>query len=398
MFWGTLHRMILIDLFKVFFLALIALTGLILMAGVISEAMKNGLGPMQILTMIPLMFPSMLPYTVPTTTLFATCLVYGRLSADNEIIALKAAGVHVIHVLWPALFLGIVASALTLILYLDAIPYTSFILKVSLADDIEEALYATLRRDGCIRHAKINYEIDVKAIQGRTLQDVIFKRRAADHQGYDTIARAKEAELHVDVVRQQILIDMRQCQVIQHNTVGTLDDMVWPVELPSFVTATSTKFRPSDMMWLELFEYEEGFQQEKEKLSRDIDVHQLQIDRNRGAPHYRKHVRDQINERQVRDNQILAIQCERHMRPAFALGCVCFALVGCPIGIWFSKSDFLSAFITCFVPIVTIYYPLMLCMINLAHSGKVSPWLSIYNANILVLIAGLILFRRLTRG
>jgi lipopolysaccharide export system permease protein len=397
-FWGTLHRMILMELLKVFSLALIALTGLILMAGVVSEAMKNGLGPMQILTMIPLLFPSMLPYTVPTTTLFATCLVYGRLSADNEIIALKAAGVHIIHVMWPALFLGIVASAVTLILYMDAIPYTSFILKASLADDIEESLYATLRRDGCIRHAKVNYEIDVKTIQGRKLQDVIFKRRASDGQGFDTIARAQEAELHVDLAQQQILIDMRQCQVIQHNTVGTLDDMVWPVELPGILLTSSTKLRASDMTWLELFEYEEGLQQEKEKLSRDIDSHQLQIDRNRAAPHFRKHVRDQANERQVRDNQILGIQCERHMRPAFALGCVCFALVGCPIGIWFSKNDFLSAFITCFVPIVTIYYPLMLCMINLAHAGKVSPWLCIYNANILVVVAGLILFHRLTRS
>src|SRR6266446_5164223 len=110
-FWGRIHRMILFDLFKVFALALVALTGLILMAGVIAEAMKSGLGPAQVLVAIPLLLPSMLPYTVPATTLFATCIVYGRLSADNEILALKAAGVHILHVIWPALFLGAFASA-----------------------------------------------------------------------------------------------------------------------------------------------------------------------------------------------------------------------------------------------------------------------------------------------
>src|SRR5476649_801006 len=110
--------MILVELLKIFTLALISLTGLILMAGIISEAMKNGMSPMQILVALPLMLPSMLPYTVPTTTLFATCIVYGRLSADNEILALKAAGVHIIHVVWPALFLGILASAATMFLYL----------------------------------------------------------------------------------------------------------------------------------------------------------------------------------------------------------------------------------------------------------------------------------------
>src|SRR5260370_11401662 len=111
--------MIFAELLKVFIVALVALTGLILLAGIIAEAMKNGLGPAQILAAIPLLLPSLLPYTLPTTVLFATCIVYGRLSADNEILALKAAGVHILHVIWPALFLGIVASAVTMFLYLD---------------------------------------------------------------------------------------------------------------------------------------------------------------------------------------------------------------------------------------------------------------------------------------
>jgi len=240
-FWGRLHRMIVLELFKVFFLALFALTGLILLVGVISEAMKNGFSPAQILTAIPLLLPSMLPYTVPTTTLFATCLVYGRLSADNEILALKAAGVHMVHVVWPAALLGLFATSVTMFLYLDAIPATSFLLKTSLADDIEEVLYASLRRDGHIKHAKVNYEIYVNTMQGRTLKDVIFKRRAADGNGFDTVARAREAELHVDMLRQQILIDMRQCQVVQNHTVGVLEDTVWPVDIPNVLLAGSIK-------------------------------------------------------------------------------------------------------------------------------------------------------------
>src|SRR5476651_2048798 len=121
--------MILIELVKIFFLALIALTGIILLAGIISEAMKNGFGPAQILACIPLLLPSLLPYTVPTTTLFATCIVYGRLSADNEILALKAAGAHIVHVIWPAVLLGVVTGAATMIFYLNVIPYTGYLLR-----------------------------------------------------------------------------------------------------------------------------------------------------------------------------------------------------------------------------------------------------------------------------
>src|ERR1700681_3926823 len=144
--------MILSELLKIFFLALVALTGIILLAGVISEAMKNGFGPTQILACIPLLLPSLLPSTVPTTTLFATCIVYGRLAADNEILALKAAGVHIIHVVWPALFLGLTTGIVTMFCFLDLIPYTGFVLRNQMISDVEELLYTMLRKDSCIRH------------------------------------------------------------------------------------------------------------------------------------------------------------------------------------------------------------------------------------------------------
>ena len=95
---------------------------------------------------------------------------------------------------------------------------------------------------------------------------------------------------------------------------------------------------------------------------------------------------------------MLAVDTERHMRVALSLGCLFFALVGCPVGIWFCKSDYLSSFVICFLPIVTIYYPLLVCMINMARNGRVNCWLTIHNANALMMLAALILFRRLARN
>lgn len=398
MFWGRIHRMILVDLFKIFTLALIALTGLILLAGIIAEAMKSGLGPAQILVAAPLLLPSLLPYTVPTTTLFATCIVYGRLSADNEILALKAAGIHIIHVIWPALLLGIFAGAVTMILSLDVIPYTHFVLRTQVGGDIEELLYTMLRKDGCIRHPKMNYEIHAKSIDGRTLHDAVFKRRAAQGEGYDFVACAKEAELDVDLDQKQILVATRQCQIVQGNVRGFLDTSTVPIDLPGELVSGVPKVRSTDMTWTELAFHEAKFADEKQKLDLEIDSHQLQINRGRGEPHFGAHVRHLSNERRIRANYIDAIHCERHMRPALALGCFCFALVGCPVGIWFCKSDYLSAFVTCFLPIVVVYYPLLFCTINLARAGKMPPWLGIYDADVLTLVAGMILFRRLARN
>ncbi|HZZ77982.1 MAG TPA: LptF/LptG family permease [Gemmataceae bacterium] len=396
MFWGIIHRMILVELIKVFCMALIALTGIIMVAGIISEAMKNGFGPAQIMAIIPLLLPSLLPYTVPTTTLFATCIVYGRLSADNEILALKAAGAHIVHVIWPAVLLGVVASAVTMVLFLDLIPYTGYRLRTSVISDVEELLYIMLRKDGNIKHPRLSVEIDVKNVVGRTLQDAIFKRKGANGD-YDVIASAKEAELRVDVAHKLIHVHMRQCNILQANGgIGYVESKVWPVDLPPDFIGNTNKTRAMDMTWTELFEYYEKFGRELEEIEHKRNVQIAEGGLNPAAQ--KEILRNLQTERQFRVDMMNSIRAEWHMRPALVLGCLCFALVGCPVGIWFSKSDYLSAFITCFLPIVIVYYPLMFCMYDMGRVGKVPPYLGVYNADLLMLIAGAVLFRRLARN
>src|SRR5881227_2722226 len=114
---------------RVFLLALLGITGILLMAGIVAEASRHGLGPAQILAMLPLIIPSTLPYTIPATTLFATCVVYGRLPADNEILAIRAAGVNILRVVWPGVLLGLLMSGTTLGLYYRLIPYTHHLMR-----------------------------------------------------------------------------------------------------------------------------------------------------------------------------------------------------------------------------------------------------------------------------
>src|SRR5262245_31789055 len=115
------------------------------MAGIVAEASRHGLGPLQILAIIPLIIPSTLPFTIPATTLFATCVVYGRLAHDNEILAIKAAGINLLKVVWPAVILGVVMSAVTLGLYYRIIPHTHQLMRSMFLNDVEELLYGMLK-------------------------------------------------------------------------------------------------------------------------------------------------------------------------------------------------------------------------------------------------------------
>ena len=46
---------------------------------------------------------------------------------------------------------------------------------------------------------------------------------------------------------------------------------------------------------------------------------------------------------------------------------------GAPVGILFARRDFLSAFMTCFLPIIGFYYPLMLFGYQPEQRGIMSP-------------------------
>jgi lipopolysaccharide export system permease protein len=396
-FWGILHRKIFMELLRVFLLALVALTGILLMGGIFAEATQRGLSPSQVLMVIPLLIPNTLPYTLPTTTLFATCVVFGRLAHDNEILAVKAAGVNLVHVVWPAALLGLLASGVTFGLYVETIPATHHILRTRVINDVEELLYSLLKRDGRIKHAQLGYEIYVKRVEGRKLIEAQFMRREPKGQNFDVIARAREAELRVDMKAKQIIVEMRHCHISGKN--GEDESFVmkqeFPVDLPD---VPNDKVRPSQLTWSELFERLDELRDQLAKIDNQIEAHQVVINGGQAPSHFPKFIKDRTDQRKQVNLQVKGVIAEMNSRPSLALGCLCFVLVGCPVGIWFSKSDYLSAFITCFLPVVVVYYPLMLCGINMGKTGKFHPALSIWAANTIMAVTAAVLFRRLLRN
>jgi lipopolysaccharide export system permease protein len=395
--FGILQRTIFWELAKVFVLSLLGITGILLMAGIVAEATQHGLGPSQILVVIPLIIPSTLPYTIPATTLFATCVVYGRLAHDNEIVAIKAAGINLLMVVWPGVFMGSVMSALTMGLYYDIIPSTHHQMRTMFLNDIEELLYGMLRRDRCINQPRFNYVMFVQDVQGRKLQHALFKRRDAKGH-YDVIAESREAELRVDLPRRQVLVQMSHCFVFNNKGTenGYFENKVWPVALPEDL-GVDKKVRPSDLTWEELLARRRKLTRQEEQLATQI------ANLVSGTVFYRPeelplHVRNLRVLKEHKRQEIDGVEAELQMRPALAMGCLCFVLIGCPVGIWFSRSDYLSAFITCFLPIVFIYYPVLLCGTNFAKSGRIDAGLAMWLANALVGLVALFLFRRLLRN
>jgi lipopolysaccharide export system permease protein len=397
--FGTiLHRAILWELARVFALSLLGITGILVFGGVMAEASRQGLNPLQTLAAIPLLIPSTLPFTIPATTLFATCVVYGRLTHDNEVTALKAAGVNILRIVGPGIFLGLMMSLVTLGLYYRIIPYSTYLLRARALSDVEEYLYTLLKRDHCFVERRLNYAIWVRQVQGTHLQQVLVKRRDEKDKGYyDAYIYARDAELHVDLKRLKIVVTMHHGEILSERRDRlrfVKED--WEVPLPPDLIG-DLKIRPQTLSWQQILQRCRDIEAKKEEKTAEIALQALQESLT-SRPDLPKHIANLMAEKHKLELEMYALNTELNLRPALCFGCLCFVLVGCPVGIWFGRSDYLSAFVTSFLPTVFTYYPLYLCGANLAKQGRISAPLGVWAANAFMALVALALFRRLMRN
>ncbi len=398
MFRSLINRIIFWELCKVFFMSLTGLTGLLLLAVVVIEAQNQGLGPMQILMIIPLMIPSTLPFTIPATTLFATCVVYGRLAHDNEILAIRAAGINIIHVVWPAAVLGLAMSVVTAGLFHTLIPRTYHMMKSVFLDDIENMLYTMLKREGRFAHPRTEYAMFVKRVEGRKLIKPLFLHREPHTQQFDIIAEAREAEINLELSKKRILVKMRDCNVAdkKNEAPAHIDEKIWAIDIPDG-GVDDRRYRRTDMTWDDLVDRLEELKVLIKETEHKIAHNTAMLTLANPPETLGKHVQNLRAEKKMYEQQTREFSAEIHRRPALALGCLCFVLVGCPVGIWFSRSDYLSAFVTCFLPIVLLYYPLMLCGENMARGGSANLAVAIWSADAIMFVIAIGLYRRLMK-
>jgi lipopolysaccharide export system permease protein len=397
MFGTILQRMIFGELLRVFFMALVSLTGLFLLGGVVSEAAQRGLSPGQVLMIIPLLIPNTLPYTVPATCLFATCVVYGRLSHDNEITAVKAAGLHLGRLVVPGLFAGVLMAAGIMALQYKVIPATHEMLRTQVLGDVDDLLYAQLQKQGCLKHPKMPFAIWVRQVQGRRLIDAIFKKRDEKGSGYVMAARAREARLHFDPATSKICVDMSYVSTYgEHDSLGgNAIEPKYEVELPNGIFGGDYERRPNDLSWPDLLNRREELRAEaaaaQETAVQTTPPESL-------SPEKKKEWTSSLNYaafRKARERN--GVEAEVQMRPALAVGCLCFVLIGAPVGIWISRADYLSTFVSCFLPTIIVYYPLLLAGTNMAKDGRLAPAVGLWMANAVVGGIALLLYARLLR-
>lgn len=122
---ARIHRYIAKEVIVPAGLGLFILTFILMMGRLpklVELIVNKGVPVSEILRLFGYMLPSFFALTIPMALLLGILLGFGRLSAESELVAIKASGISLYGILRPVLLLGIAASLLTGYLTLSAEP------------------------------------------------------------------------------------------------------------------------------------------------------------------------------------------------------------------------------------------------------------------------------------
>jgi lipopolysaccharide export system permease protein len=379
-----LQRYILFELLRVFALLLSVLTVLLVFVGIFREVSESGLGPMQAMQILPYIVPSLMPFTIPATLLLAVCVVYGRIAGDQEVTAAKAAGINVMSLLWPALLLGASLSLFSLLLSDRIIPWAMNNIQRTIALAMEDIFLDLLKSNHQVTDRRRGISVTVMGVEGKTLIMPTFQYAPIGRS--PITIQAQTATMDFDLERQEVVLHLT------HGHVDTPGGKVWFDEEADrrFPLQTEkTKPKPRHMS-IETLQKEMRVSQKELEVSnerRDMEVAMALA-----VGNYKRftEVPFLFVERhpKYKLEDIAKIRTEVHSRFAMSSSCLFFALVGAPFSILQARRQFLTSFFLCFVPILLIYYPVVLLAMNLSKLQMVDPSWAMWLANGIVLIVG----------
>jgi lipopolysaccharide export system permease protein len=390
-----LQRYVMGELLRVFALALGGLVVILVFVGVLGEALKSGLGPEQILQILPYVVPNLLPFTIPATLLLTVCVVYGRMAGDQEITATKAAGISVMSLIWPALFFGGVLSVGTLILTDQFIPWSRDRIQETVWLATEDIFLDTLRTKGHVIDARTNVSISCMAVQGRTLIKPTFRYRPKG--GKVTTIEAERAGIDFDLKRKEIVLQLHEVHLERGTTTGRMKQRIQRFPMPD---RDSKRKSPRDLTIRQLEDELVWLELERERLDqRRMLATAIALTRGNFETLYSpefQHFQYQIHQHTDRYNKI---RTEIHSRFALSCSCFFFALLGTPFSIWQARRQFLMTFACCFFPVLICYYPIILGCITFCKShGDIHPASVMWLGNALLASVGIWVLQRVLRN
>src|SRR5438874_5970646 len=322
--------------------------------------------PMEyLLTFIAYVLPFSLIFTIPWGLLTAILLVFGRLSADNELIALRSNGVSVTRVCIPLVAIALVCTAICLWLNVQVAPAAQEKLRSTIFDLATRDPMALFGSDQVIDEFP-GRKIYVGKKEGNKLENVIVFEMGANSMPMK-VTYARTGMLEADLPNKRILMHLYQARYQERDERAPLDLR----KIRDGINMAEGTLPIS---------LEELYEKEKKRPSRSaLSIEQLL---------------EQLKSENKRERS--ASRTEINKRFSFPFACVAFAIIGVPLGVTAHRRETSIGFAMGLI-VATSYFLFVIIGDTLRGNPHVHPELLVWFPNVLFIILGLFLFRRLAR-
>ncbi len=371
-----LARYILKEFFPPFIIALICFTFILIFDDLFRLTklfVQKGISPIYLVELLTYVMPATVVLSLPMATLVAILLSLGRLSTDNEIIAMKAHGVAFHHLMLPLLGITTVLSVVDLGLMDYALP------KANLA-------YATLKRDiqrhnptFILEEATVMKELEregklwmyesTDAKSGRMREVKIWD---GIWSGRPRFSHAREGSLGFENGRAMLTL---------------YDGLTYEPTTDNSDGYRVTKFQQQQLALQLTEDLERGAFQNK--TPRSMRISQLK--------EFVTDLRSAVETSQNPDytlSKLRFAQVEYHKKFSIPFACLAFGLMGVPLGLMVKQSGRMIGF-GVGLAVILIYYLLLQIGQSAGLNGMLSPALAMWLPNVVIGIFGIALSIRM---
>jgi lipopolysaccharide export system permease protein len=393
------NRYILWEITKLFSIALIAFTAIIMLGGLAQQLVLEGLGPMAIVDLLPYLMPIGLQFGLPPTLLFAVCSVYGRISADNEVIAIKAAGVNPFTIMSPTLILAFLISLLAVWLNDVAFSWGAPGINRVVLLSVEEIVYGYLSKQGSYETTS-GFSIHVEGV-GEDGRELISPTISFLPQGEGEPMRitARSGRLGMDPTSEMLKITLVDSQVsignAQHFSPG---EDVHLIPLAQAARKGKASGQPSEYPMRTIGN---EIRKQRDRLEKTNEIIGARTALGLLSGRY-----DWLDDENMHKNlvevysgreRLHRLNAEPARRWASGFACFFFVWLGVPLSIWFKSADYWTSFGLCFLPILLLYYPFFVYGLDRAKDGS-WPSFSVWLGNLVMLVVGAWWMRKVYRS
>lgn len=313
-----------------------------------------------ILQMISYLSISFLPACIPISLLFSILLTLGRMSSDSEIVAFKAVGLNLGHILAPTLLFSFFVALISAYISFFAAPWGNRaweILYNRLASSraaaaLQEGTFAESYYDRVIYAGKVNSKqgtlknvfiydesdpenpVTILASEGRLVE------MDPNMPGHGVTLRLLNGSIHKNSDKNYTKVDFKSNDISLTNTA---------------VDATSEKSAPS-------LTYEE--------------------------------IKLGMHDPTLKEPEQRLMYVEFHKRLALAAACLVFGLLGVGTGTVTNRRAHRSGGLVVSLLIMVTYWVLYVTGESLARNGTITPWVAMWFVNVAFLIFGAMSFKK----